>query len=399
LSQAKRPVRRRGGLIPRLVFALATTLLLVELGLRLLLGNGGQGLVVGPSSSREVCFDLVANQRVLYTGDAVRADRTWITTNAVGTRGAALEEGHKLRVAVLGDDFTFGPGVEDDQTLTAVMERDLQGRGYDAQVVNLAVPGTAPPQAVARLERTLERLQPNAAVLIVAPNDLDPGASECPHDGVVAETEVLSAIAAQRQLAELLTTRVYIVRAVRLVQDAGLTGLLDRRGPYGPGRERRADPEADQAISMAPVGPVFARAEKTPEELWGDVPILLPSKRQIPAVVPEGREEYTFVAAVERLRDLGAANGFPVSVVVLADRPSFQRISDCAKCRTPQRLLSGHDGVQLVDLAPLWSQMLREPGKWFQHGEGWLNDHAHEEIGRTVASELASWPELRSKAQ
>ena len=398
MSNSRRP-RRRGGLVPRLVFALATTLLVVEFGLRLLLGNGGQGLVVQPSSSQEVCFELVPQKRVLYTGDAVRAPSTWISTNSVGARGEALVEDDRLRVVVLGDSFTFGPGVEDDQTLAAAMHGEFTRRGYRNQVFNLAVPGTSPPQAVARLERSMTRLRPDAVVLVVSPDDLDPGAGACPHDGVVIEGGVLSAGAAQRQLQDLLATRIYIVRAVRLLQDAGLAGLLHDRGPYGPGRHRRATPDEDaHAAVPLPPGPVFAAA-LTPQEKWGDVPILLPSRRQVSAVVPDGREEYTFVAAVERLQRLGITHDFPVAVVILADRPSFHAISACPACRTPQRLLSAHEGLQVVDLAPLWSQMLREPATWFQPGEGWLNARAHAEVGTALAAELAAWPELRTEAQ
>lgn len=394
MSQGKRPVRRRGGLIPRLVFAVATTLLVMELGLRLVLGNGAQGFVVQPSPSREVCFELAPDERVLYTGDAVRAARTWITTNGLGARGDAAEgEAEGIRIAILGDAFVFGPGVEDDQTLTAAAEQELRRRGYANELINLGVPGTSPPQAVARLERTLSKVQPDAAVLIVSPDDLDPGASDCPHDGVVHDVGVLSAGAAQRQLQVLLSTRVYIVRAVRLVRDAGLDGLLHQRGPYGPGRERRGDDAGDE-VAVLPPGPMFASSLE-PKELYGDVPILMPQKRQVPAIVPQGLEEYSFVAAVERLQAVGAEHGFPVAVALLPDRQSFERISQCDDCRTPQRLLSQHDGLEVVNLASLWTQMLREPHVWFQPGEGWLSAAGNEEVGKALASELAFWEALR----
>lgn len=397
MSKGRRPVRRRGGLIPRLVFALATTLLVVEFGLHLVLGNGGQGFVVQASASRAVCFEIAPGQRVPYTGDAVRAERSWISTTPVGTRGTTFGDDDRLRIAVIGDGLTFGQGVADDQTLAHHVEQELNRRGYRTQVLNLAVPGTSPPQAVARLERELARLKPDAAVLVVAPDDLDPGSSDCPHMGVVSGKEVLSAGAAQRQLQELLSTRLYIVRAVRLVREAGLEGLLDRRGPYGPGRLRRAGTKGVTTAALLPPGPVFT-ATRTPQELWGDVPILMPGERDVPAVVPEGREEYAFVSAVQRLRELGLKHEFPVAVAVLADRNSFREISACEDCRAPQQLLAAEDDVRVVDLGSWWAQMVRQPREWFQPGEGWLNAAGHEELGRALASDLAFWSELRREA-
>ena len=394
MAQGRRPIRRRGGLIPRLVFALATTLLIVEFGLRLVLGNGGQGLVVQASTSREVCFEVAPGERVLYTGDAVRAGQSWITTSVAGTRGV-FEDDERLRVVVIGDGLTFGQGVGDNETLAHHVQQEMDRRGHSTQVLNLAVPGTSPPQAVARLERAVARLKPDAAVLVVSPNDLDPGGSDCPHLGATGDDEVLSAGAAQRQLQELLSTRVYIFRAIRLIREAGMDGLLDPRGPYGPGRERRTGAEDERTAVVVPPGPIFA-ARTNPQDRWGDVPILMPAERTIPAVVPQGREEYAFVSAVDRLRDLGQEQGIPVAVAVLADRNSFRQITACETCRSPQRLLAHHDeDIKFVDLGSWWAQMVRQPEQWFQRGEGWLNAAGHEELGRALGSELAFWPALR----
>ncbi len=398
MSQSRRPIRRRGGLIPRLVFALATTLLVVEFGLRLLLGNGGQGLVVQPSVSRAVCFEIIPGQRVAYTGDVVRRPQSWISTSAVGTRGPLFGDDERTRVVVIGDGLTFGQGVNDNETLPWFMQEELVRRGHSVQVLNLAVPGTSPPQAVARLERELKRLKPDAAVLVVSPNDLDPGGSDCPHMGLQREEEGLSAGAAQRQLQDLLSTRVYLVRAVRLLRESGMRGLLDERGPYGPGREQRTGAQGGRAAVTRPPGPIFA-ATLTPQEQWGDVPILMPAPRVIPAVVPEGRQEYAFVSAVDDLRNLGREHGFPVAVAVLADRDSFGQITACATCRAPQQLITRSDDLQVVDLGSWWAQMVRRPEQWFQSGEGWLNAAGSEELGRALASELAHWPALQEQAE
>ncbi len=70
-------------------------------------------------------------------------------TNALGLRGAALgpkAEGTQRLVAI-GDSFTYGHGVQDDETYPAVVERLLRARGHDVEVVNAGVPGYSTDQA------------------------------------------------------------------------------------------------------------------------------------------------------------------------------------------------------------------------------------------------------------
>src|SRR4051812_26327091 len=50
------------------------------------------------------------------------------TVNAMGFRGAAFAEPKRpggYRIAVVGDSFTFGVGVGDDETLPAHLQREL----------------------------------------------------------------------------------------------------------------------------------------------------------------------------------------------------------------------------------------------------------------------------------
>jgi len=69
------------------------------------------------------------------------------TTNAGGYQGAyhpPTRTEDTLRVAVLGDSFTFGWGVEGDEAWPALLERRLDGAfgdGGDAEVLNFGVPG------------------------------------------------------------------------------------------------------------------------------------------------------------------------------------------------------------------------------------------------------------------
>lgn len=71
-------------------------------------------------------------------------------------------------VAVLGDSFTFGLGVQDDETFTAVLNE--QG---DAVFKNYGVPGTSTDQHLLLLNQILRSDPPDAVLLIIyLPNDI-----------------------------------------------------------------------------------------------------------------------------------------------------------------------------------------------------------------------------------
>ncbi|MCO4771073.1 MAG: hypothetical protein KDA24_13645 [Deltaproteobacteria bacterium] len=396
MAQAR--IRRRGGLVPRLIFAFVFAFLVLEVGLRFLLGNGGHGLVVRPARNAEVCWELVPSSTATYTGDATRQGRSSIHVNALGARSPEPSaEQERLRIVVLGDGLVFGHGVDDDETLASRLSQGLAARGHANDMLSLGVPGLSPAQSVATFERRVRELKPQLAVLLVSPDDLDRDADACPHDGVVQRDGTVSSLAAREQLRTLVSSRSYTMRALRLVRTAGWPALLDANGPYGPGREPlgRSGPPSPDARADArhgntvPPGPWFAQTRTTPKELWGDVPILLPQESDVPTIVPRGKQEYVFVEAVQRLARVGLRNDVQIAVVVVADRSTFQRVSDCRDCRPPQSLLTGVD-VRRIDLAGLWLQLLRRPEVYFQRGEGFPNAAGHEELGRALAGELAS---------
>jgi hypothetical protein len=56
---------------------------------------------------------------------------------------AAKKAPSATRICVLGDSFTFGYGVEANAAYSRQLAQILQGRGYDVEVYNLGIPGTA----------------------------------------------------------------------------------------------------------------------------------------------------------------------------------------------------------------------------------------------------------------
>jgi hypothetical protein len=96
-------------------------------------------------------------------------------TNALGMRGTAevgLKRPGELRVLAVGDSFTYGHGVEDDQTYPAVLERLLRERGRDARVLNAGVPGYSTDQEYTYVVRDGLALAPDLLLLGVHCSDV-----------------------------------------------------------------------------------------------------------------------------------------------------------------------------------------------------------------------------------
>jgi len=90
------------------------------------------------------------------------------TVNEHGLRGPAPPQGEPTTL-FLGDSFTFGEGVEDEQTFVRRVEASL---GPDAgSCVNAGVPGFGTVHQAARLPDWLRTFQPQAVVLVFVLND------------------------------------------------------------------------------------------------------------------------------------------------------------------------------------------------------------------------------------
>lgn len=94
-----------------------------------------------------------------------------VTHNAWGFRDGDSPESMgaaTYRIALLGDSFAYGLGVDEPRTFASVLETQLPR----TQVVNLAVAGYATDQAVLLMEREQARWHPDAVILLMYGNDL-----------------------------------------------------------------------------------------------------------------------------------------------------------------------------------------------------------------------------------
>jgi lysophospholipase L1-like esterase len=97
------------------------------------------------------------------------------TTNALGFRGPeiAIEKapGTK-RLLILGDSFTFGWGVNDDQLFTADLEKQLKKSRDRFQIINTSGGSLSPLVYYVRLKNSYIRLEPDVVLVFLNYADL-----------------------------------------------------------------------------------------------------------------------------------------------------------------------------------------------------------------------------------
>jgi lysophospholipase L1-like esterase len=93
--------------------------------------------------------------------------------NNLGFRGRefSIPRQTRYRIVTLGDSFTFGWGVDFEDTWPRILEEGLQKRGVDVEVANLGQPGAGPAQYAQVAQRALPLLRPD--LVIVALNQAD----------------------------------------------------------------------------------------------------------------------------------------------------------------------------------------------------------------------------------
>ncbi len=101
--------------------------------------------------------------------------------NNFGLRGPDVAAGKPpdtYRILMLGDSFTMGKGVEDNETFSALLQESLNRRleacdgGTSLEILNAGVDGYAPILSFIQLTRELHVLEPDMVVLNLDMNDL-----------------------------------------------------------------------------------------------------------------------------------------------------------------------------------------------------------------------------------
>ena len=103
-------------------------------------------------ADQDVLAAIAPNQDgFIYLSDGSRAPRVRI--NELGLRGASLAEASERRVLFLGDSFTFGSGVTEDESFVSLVDEAL---GEEVTAVNGGHPG----YGIYQMEIKFQRLSP-----------------------------------------------------------------------------------------------------------------------------------------------------------------------------------------------------------------------------------------------
>ena len=109
-----------------------------------------------------------------YYGIQAKIPKTTIRINSLGFRGkeTTLEKPDEVkRILVLGDSFTFGMGVEENETFPHHLETLLGKTGQDWEVLNFGVPGYNTIQEAELFKVKGLAYSPDIVILYVLDND------------------------------------------------------------------------------------------------------------------------------------------------------------------------------------------------------------------------------------
>ena len=151
-----------------IAIGLLSAFLIGEIGLRLFLPQG-----TGPiqyAFHPELGYIPYPNQRGRRTQPRI-LDYTF-SNNSLGFRGSreySFGPSHKKRILFLGDSFTYGLGVNDDQTFCSLIQKRLGEESYE--IINAGAPVKGTDYALKVFTTIGAKYQPNLMALCFFGND------------------------------------------------------------------------------------------------------------------------------------------------------------------------------------------------------------------------------------
>ncbi|HMO01374.1 MAG TPA: SGNH/GDSL hydrolase family protein [Oligoflexia bacterium] len=123
--------------------------------------------IIQPENSDDIIFSLKPNLKVKFQGASVK-------TNSFGMRDREItleKQANVFRIALLGDSFAFGWGVEREQSFAWHLENTLKSAGINAEVLNFGVPGYSTFQEIAKFFDRDYRFNPDLVIVYFIDND------------------------------------------------------------------------------------------------------------------------------------------------------------------------------------------------------------------------------------
>ena len=156
----------------------------------------------GPDDGR--CFGLDPDAEIVYTGWLLRMPAVEHSVNSQGYRGPSHpfeKPPGTLRILLVGDSYTFGAGLPEDDTISAQLE-DLLGTSSSrpVEVLNFGIPGMNLEETLEQYERFASQWEHDVVLYLLFANDLD---------GPQCEEESIN-----RREAAILLRNVYLARVI-----------------------------------------------------------------------------------------------------------------------------------------------------------------------------------------
>lgn len=161
------------GLLQRLLLCLFAVLVAIVLA-ELILQVKHRGTTVDRWAIPHKRYGFIHRKSFRQEVRPAAADITWsVSINSQGFRGPEydLSDTNALRVLLLGDSFTFGYGVNQEETFAGLLEKKLNAAGIRSFVFNAGVTGWGTAQQFLYAQDHFELLKPDIIVVTFCEND------------------------------------------------------------------------------------------------------------------------------------------------------------------------------------------------------------------------------------
>jgi len=262
-----------------------------------------------------------------------------VTTDAGGYRGARPvaipKPAGTRRILVLGDSFTFGVGVEDDQTFPAQMEKFLNPGGAlgvspatarPVEVVNAGCPGWGTENALAFWRARAEQLSPDLLVLAFYRNDLNDNLRHLVYrsgNGKVVYVPK-KGFARMKRLSRMIPFYDFLSEHSHLLALArrAISAHMTRPEPLPPSPAPPAKPPHPETSSGQPGAASQAAEGSSPA---GETLVPSPVPGNPPVYAWVAQEFASFIPLMESLMEDARTRPVPLLLVLIPDR------SDCGE--------------------------------------------------------------------
>lgn len=165
-----------------LVFSSLISFLLAEGGCRILDIGNPQVPVIEEMQARNQKYGYKPDGKLLYRypdnprGYFNDSNEVPGSINSMGFRGSEVTQKKAdgiTRFAFLGDSFTLGMGVRDEDTFPASFERLIRKRFPATEVLNFGISGTSTARHIRLLEEYVLSFEPDVVVMVLFLNDAD----------------------------------------------------------------------------------------------------------------------------------------------------------------------------------------------------------------------------------